>query len=447
MANSWRSESDKSTESEEKLQFDNFDRDDASVIAFRLVKSDFQAAENHPPVPQASASVAAAVLGEMLAAREGSAGQPEKHLDAFIVESVGPEKDTPQLATLWPADSDDEDEDHPLSGVPPLSPLNAPPDTCSDLLLVQPPHFLRSAYEMLLGPLKTPITPLSEEVYGKPGDAPEPAAMARARVLTALAELPKLIHCGSEELPRLAGPISSRLLRLEAVHDIADLELKALVSLLVADSSRRHAVQHLIAEFGSEDLPLPSRRMILDALGTASRELSGCQETVERSGSLKPALGTVGKTRRFASATHIPPSSSNRFASEARHFILPLVARWRQPAGSAAAWALGEASTVAEFLHSLGVMLESAGRACPEKELLARDCGEPAMEGLSHKELLVRRCSLFVLSRIVLIGCEEVLLELPILMQLEAFPFVESDETCRRMAAGLRASLSQRTLS
>eukprot|EP00435_Cladocopium_sp_Y103_P061880 s412_g23.t1 len=444
MASSWISEtSDKSEEREEKLQFENFDRDDASVIAFHMVKSDFRASGDHPPALKVS-PVAAAILGEMLA-REGSAEQPEKHLDAL--ESAEPEKDTPQLETVWPADSDDEDEDHPLSGLPPLSPLNAPPDACSDLLLVQPPHFLRSAYEMLLGPLKTPITPLSEEVYGKPGDAPEPAATARARLLTALAELPKLIHCGSEELPRLAGPISSRLLRLEAVHDVADLKLKVLVSLLVADSSRRNAVQNLIAEFGSEDMPLPSRRMILDALSTASRELSSCQEDVERSGASKAALGTVGKTRRFASATQIPPSSTNRFASEARLFILPLVARWRQPAGSAAAWALGEASTVADFLHSLGVMLESAGRACPDKDPLARECSEPAMEGLSHTELLVRRCSLFVLSRIVLIGCEEVLLELPILMQLEAFPFVESDDTCRRMAAGLVASLSKRTLS
>lgn len=126
-----------------------------------------------------------------------------------------------------------------------------------------------------------------------------------------------------------------------------------------------------------QDLPLPSRRMILDALGTASRELSGCQakslcwtqpiysngmekmiqkdfdhrfflfaggtqnlnrfdaETARNcrwkdqehqrcwssgdpisiprcSGASKPALGTVGKTRRFTSATQIPPSTTNR---------------------------------------------------------------------------------------------------------------------------------------
>ena len=33
------------------------------------------------------------------------------------------------------------------------------------------------------------------------------------------------------------------------------------MSLLVADSSRRNAVQNLIAEFGSEDMLRPSRSM------------------------------------------------------------------------------------------------------------------------------------------------------------------------------------------
>ena len=59
---------------------------------------------------------------------------------------------------------------------------------------------------------------------------------------------------------------------LKAVHDVAEIKLEAwernslhvafchgllplkvLVSLLVADSSRRNAVQNLIAEFGRED--------------------------------------------------------------------------------------------------------------------------------------------------------------------------------------------------
>ena len=46
----------------------------------------------------------------------------------------------------------------------------------------------------------------------------------------------------------------------------------------------------------------------------------------------------------FLGYPHGKPHMSHttaRFASEARHFILPLLARWRQPAGSAAAWALG----------------------------------------------------------------------------------------------------------
>lgn len=115
------------------------------VIAFRLVKSDFRSAADHPAAPNVSpgASVAAAMLGASPKRAEtllvdfgrkrwgfcrakvrcwqpekvgavrsvfhvqlcqlcsgndasfvsGSAGQPEKHMDAFIVESVEPEKD------------------------------------------------------------------------------------------------------------------------------------------------------------------------------------------------------------------------------------------------------------------------------------------------------------------------------------------------------------------
>lgn len=99
-------------------------------------------------------------------------------------------QEAPGVEAVADGDSDDEDEDHPLSGseswrragsllggLPPLKPLAAKPEQCGDLLLVQrlgcvleasraetwleppdlsrflvktrPPRFLRSAYEML----------------------------------------------------------------------------------------------------------------------------------------------------------------------------------------------------------------------------------------------------------------------------------------------------------
>ncbi|CAK9112286.1 Telomere_reg-2 domain-containing protein [Durusdinium trenchii] len=162
----------------------------------------------------------------------------------------------------------------------------------------------------------------------------------------------------------------------------------------------------------------------------------------------RDARDAVGQSRRFAAARRTRANAVNRFAGEALHFVRPLVARWMRPTPGAATWALSEPSVLAEFLRCLGVMLESAGRACAEKELLARDGIGPALEGLRHTEPLVRRCSLFLLSRVVLLGCEELVLEEPkILTHLEAYPFRESDETCRRMAAGLVACLSQHLLS
>ena len=46
-------------------------------------------------------------------------------------------------------------------------------------------------------------------------------------------------------------------------------------------------------------------------------------------------------------------------------------------------------------------------------------------------------------SRTVLVGCGDLLLEPRIAAYLDASPFTESDETCRRMAAGLIAACSK----
>ncbi|CAJ1451688.1 unnamed protein product [Effrenium voratum] len=412
LAGRWESNTVKG---EEQLRFDNFDRDDASVVAFKLVAADFQVA-THLPVKIGDFFPAARNLCDLLTAREGARSLSVDNMD--IAAPAKTEKvHTPQetdsmeapngMSVLQASDSDDEEEDHPLRGLAPLSPFHVAPDKCSDLLLVQPPAFLRSAFEMLLGPSKAALTRLSDEAP-KPGSAPEPPATTRARLSTALAELPGLVAQGPEELSRLAGPICDRVCRLE-VDSLADLKVEVLISLLVEDGSRRPSVQHLVTEFGNEDISLAARRMVLKAMAAAARKLSDSKED-NAAHSVGPALGVFGKTRRFASATRIPTSAANRFASQAMHFIRPLMVRWKCP-HRAASWAMGEPSLVGEFLHCLGVMLECAGTACPDKDILASECAEPAVEVLSHNEPLVRRCSLFLLSRIVLVGCEEVLLD------------------------------------
>ncbi|CAK9051500.1 unnamed protein product, partial [Durusdinium trenchii] len=365
MAEIWRSK-----ETEDELRFDHFDRNDASVAAFQLVKQDFQTAALPPPdlpadeLPSPAAQQLRALLalgGGRVGDVGGSAvplGQDDKEVE---VQPKERQERAPERRTVE-ADSDDEEEDHPLRGLAPLTPL-APsaPEECADLLLVQPPLFLRAAYEMLLGPAKAPQTPLSAEAYGKPGAAPEPLATARARVSTALAGLPKLIaDADASELPRLAAPLCARLLRLEAVgsdlDNLADLKLKVLVSLLVADGSRRPAVQNLINEFGKEDLSLATRNSILEALATASRELAGAQaekgSAPHESG--RDARDAVGQSRRFAAARRTRANAVNRFAGEALHFVRPLVARWMRPTPGAATWALSEPSVLAEFLRCLG---------------------------------------------------------------------------------------------
>ncbi|CAE8595907.1 unnamed protein product, partial [Polarella glacialis] len=153
------------------------------------------------------------------------------------------------------------------------------------------------------------------------------------------------------------------------------------------------------------------------------------------------------KTRRFASATRVPESLPNRFASELRYFLMPLVARWQQPDQGCARWATSEATLVAALLRCLGVLLECAGCASPDRDAAASECLAVSSEALTHADPHVRRCSLFLLSRVLLVGCELMVFERPeILSELEASPFREGDETCRRMAAGILACLSKYTL-
>ena len=163
--------------------------------AFHLAETEFQVLQSTGAECFMSAEGTSAperALRDLL--RRSSDSMPE--LPALRSEAAVVKEEVPQKAMETLAldgDSDDEEDDHPLRGLAPLSPLQAPPDTCADLLLVQPPKFLRSGYEMLLGPSKDAITPLSTEVLTSSGTAPEPPSTARARIATALSSLPSLV--------------------------------------------------------------------------------------------------------------------------------------------------------------------------------------------------------------------------------------------------------------
>lgn len=438
----------------EPLRFENFDLSSCGLQYFRAAASPFLLLplESEVFLPAAEAQSAAAkslqqLLWPSVPAATFKIQEAAAEVDLVAVSS-GPQ-DQAALADPLGLDSDDEDEDHPLRHLAPLTPLSTAPDTCSDLRLVQPPKFLRSGYEMLCGPAKVPAPLLTGAGTGNiPGSGPEPPATARARLATALATLPGLVRANPPELKQLAVPLARRLLRLDGagVEDLLERRLAVLVSLLVADGSRSSAAQSLIADFATEDLTLVGRHLILEALAGAAKELSNRLE-IDAATTPPPTPKTPvtpGRTRRFASATRVIPSKPNLFASELRRFLLPLVARWRQPDQGAARWAVGEPMLAAALLRCCGVLLECAGRASPDRDAAAADSVNLVLDGLTSPETQVRRCGLFLLSRILVAGGEEQVLQYPVILDLlEAAPLREADEICRKMAAGCLACLIQ----
>jgi len=370
-------------------------------------------------------------------------------------------------------DSDDDDDDDPLCGAAPLPFLHSPPDACSDLRLVQPPNFLRSAFEMLLGPPKDRcsenlLAPLSESAASSAtGSSGEMPAAARARIVASLSAIPGLAQANPQELTQLTEPLCEQILRLDDVPGLADcatLRRSALASLVISDTGRRIAARCLITEFAVEDLTLAGRLLILDVLADAARELSNRTSSAETPVPLGsnsttsastvashaevaclPPSGERPRTRRFASACREPPGKLNRFSVELQHFVLPLIARWRQPDPGSARWASSEPSLVGSLLQCLGTLLECGGSASPDRDVAASAALELVSEHMHHIETFVRRCSLFLLSRILLVGADAMVLSHPTLVdRLEVMPLREGDDTCRRMAGGVLAWLSQR---
>ena len=250
-------------------------------------------------------------------------------------------------------------------------------------------------------------------------------------------------------------PLCARLLRVGDVpglRDVGPLCKAALVSLASADCSRREAFRFLTAELSSEEVTFTSRALVLDVLGEAAQRLSNQFEPEEVPRARKqllppepveaPAKGPA--TRRFASATRIPASRPNKFAAELRHVLLPLVASWRQLARGRARAAAGEASLVSSLLQCVGTLLQCGGTASPDRDAAAEAALALAEPFLSHQDPLVRRCSLFVLSRVLLVGADALVMSHPLLLeQIQLVPLRDGDDTCRRMAGGVLAWLYQ----
>ncbi|CAE8676392.1 unnamed protein product, partial [Polarella glacialis] len=167
---------------EAQLCFDSFEREAIGLLGFRLADATYQLMSSEdglacflPVAGEDDPWAAARALRALLCPSRAEVELPAAELPAVVSASSPLVKvraaSPPPIAS--DGDSDDEEEDHPLRGSAPLSPLQGPPDACADLLLVQPPKFLRSAFEMLLGPSKDGITPLSKEEVTSSAAAPE----------------------------------------------------------------------------------------------------------------------------------------------------------------------------------------------------------------------------------------------------------------------------------
>lgn len=240
-----------------------------------------------------------------------------------------------------------------------------------------------------------------------------------------------------------------------SLEDLAEHRQACLVSLAVVSRSRSAATQHLISQFAAEDLAISVRTLVLEVLSDAAKELSNWTPAPTSSLPASPnnsvagssTSSTAGKTRRFASATKIPVSLPNHFSSELKRVLFPLLARWRQPDVGAARWAVGEPTLIGALLRCTGVLLECAGKACPDRDAAAAECVDLVEEFFSHREAHVRRCSVFLLSRVLLVGGEEAVLSKPLLLErAELAPLHEGDDICRNMLTGILTWLGQKAL-
>eukprot|EP00927_Polykrikos_kofoidii_P040358 TRINITY_DN34519_c0_g1_i1.p1 TRINITY_DN34519_c0_g1~~TRINITY_DN34519_c0_g1_i1.p1 ORF type:complete len:290 (-),score=42.69 TRINITY_DN34519_c0_g1_i1:144-986(-) len=278
----------------------------------------------------------------------------------------------------------------------------------------------------------------------------------------------------------MAESMCARLLHMggDTVGSESTTKLRraALAATLAADGSRRAATRRLIADFSSEDLSLSGRILVLDAISDAARILSnraigpaadaiaagrttepsagqgsvkdGTTEHVTKSVASAARVGDAGlpagKTRRFASATKVLPSQPNRFAAEMRYFFFPLLASWQQPEAAVARWSLREPLITGPLLQCLGVLLECGGAACPQRDAVAAQCLDLVENFLAHGETYVRRCTLFLCSRVLLVGADDLLLAREALLdELHLAMRREGDETCRKMLGGLLAWIHQ----
>mmetsp|Transcript_25945 Transcript_25945/g.72391 ORF Transcript_25945/g.72391 Transcript_25945/m.72391 type:complete len:970 (+) Transcript_25945:96-3005(+) len=506
MARAWQHAGVDTSSGAAELRFDGFDIAQCGLSEFKACDADLQVDSEEAPFEAAgpAASMLRALLqspisaeqplGQRLASRHehNRFGQSDGR-----DEAPGPQAQSGGLGVAHAAgscdeaddvDSDDEDDDDPLRGLASLPPLHAPLDACEDLLLARPPGLLRTAYEMLLGPAKDESARSalvrSDGAAGEDVDNPsrpptqDPPAIARARVLAALGALPGLVRANPPDLPSLAEPLCARVLHMDVdtsgAEDAKGLRRSCLAALAATDGSRRPAVRFLISEFAS-DVTLAARVLVLDALSDAARAMShndmkpstcaparglstasrdSCAAVPRAGPSAKDAAasdaqsGALGsRTRRFASATRDVVSQPNYFAAEMKLFIFPLLARWSQPDDGAGRWAVSEPLVLGPMLQCLGVLLECGGSASPDRDAAATACLDIVEAFLAHGDPYVRRCALFLLSRVLLVGAgEQFMLREMLLIRLEPSMWSEGDETCRNMLGGILTWVRQHSV-
>ena len=144
------------------------------------------------------------------------------------------------------------------------------------------------------------------------------------------------------------------------------------------------------------------------------------------------------------SATKSPPSRPNLFAAELRSFLFPLLARWSQPDVGAAKWAVAEPALLGHLTQCAGKLLECAGRASADRDAAIPLCLDLVEFTWINQDPHVRRCSVFLFSRVLLVGGETLAVAREeVLGRMEVALLYEPDDVCRKMVQGVLACVEQ----
>ena len=92
----------------------------------------------------------------------------------------------------------------------------------------------------------------------------------------------------------------------------------------------------------------------------------------------------------------------------------------------------------------VAVLLECSGAASPDRDSSAEVAVSLVEEHIHDADAHVRRCALFLLSRVLLVGAGDVASRPFLQESLDVLILREADETCRKMAMGIVTWLQHR---